>query len=382
MALAALGALAACGSAVSFGAGGLSDGSIDSGSPESGGGDGPHQDSGVSDTGLTEAQADAGSPTAALFIHASPSLPDLRLCWSIAGNVTEDVPLPSTGTMPGSNYAGIPVGGAVGVGDLSSELLEGEVTFYAVAAASVAQLDQGSTPPTCHQLICGPSNNPSPPCLRMNGEYWPLATLPLGAVAAGGAGSTDVVAVSGCLASLLDPSATAARCGPTWTSAAGNLHAELTYATTATPQDAGQLTVQATLLSPALAEALGDAGIVVSFGPQDGGVPVASLVAEDEVQPWQPVALSLGSGLAAFGQLGFSVTTPGFASGQQWMSLIESQQLVAPTEDPALFFGQGRTYLVAVVGDPGANADAAYDGTGLHVLVLATPVPQAPGRDL
>jgi len=65
------------------------------------------------------------------------------------------------------------------------------------------------------------------------------------------------------------------------------------------------------------------------------------------------------------------------------MSLADSQQLVNPTEDPTQFFGQPRTYLVAVLGDPNAphafapvTGDGGYDGKGLHVLVVAAPLPQ------
>jgi hypothetical protein len=45
-----------------------------------------------------------------------------------------------------------------------------------------------------------------------------------------------------------------------------------------------------------------------------------------------------------------------------------------------VFFGQPRTYVVAVLGDPTAPpafGDGGFDGTGLHLLVLATPAPGA-----
>ena len=91
----------------------------------------------------------------------------------------------------------------------------------------------------------------------------------------------------------------------------------------------------------------------------------------------------LGSDLAVYGQLGFAVTVPDDegGAGYEWMSLAESQQLVDPTQDPTLFFGHARTYVVAVLGDPDAphafapGADAGYDGKGLHVLVVASPAP-------
>jgi hypothetical protein len=69
------------------------------------------------------------------------------------------------------------------------------------------------------------------------------------------------------------------------------------------------------------------------------------------------------------------------------MSLADSQQLVDPTQDPTLFFGQPRTYLLAVLGDPNAphafasGGDAGYDGKGLHVLVVPAPSPPVDAGD-
>jgi hypothetical protein len=98
-----------------------------------------------------------------------------------------------------------------------------------------------------------------------------------------------------------------------------------------------------------------------------------------------PTVLGFDAGLPGYGQLGFAVDVAGFdgSAGHLWMSLADSQQLVDPTEDPTQFFGQPRTYLVAVLGDPNAphafapvTGDAGYDGRGLHVLVVAAPLPQ------
>jgi len=53
--------------------------------------------------------------------------------------------------------------------------------------------------------------------------------------------------------------------------------------------------------------------------------------------------------------------------------------LVAPTADPRAYYGQRAAFVVAVAGDPSAppfpGSDAgAYDGTGLHILVLPTTI--------
>ncbi|MGH7296835.1 MAG: hypothetical protein ACRELB_17990, partial [Polyangiaceae bacterium] len=120
----------------------------------------------------------------------------------------------------------------------------------------------------------------------------------------------------------------------------------------------------------------------VTYGPQDGAD--ASLVGTlgVEGQTAIPTTVSLGT-LADFGRLGFAVGVPGDDGGTHvalWMSLAQSQQLVDPAEDPSVFYGAPRTYLLAVLGDPGAaspaatSGDAGYDGTGLHLLLVPTPV--------
>jgi len=345
--------------------------------------DSPYE-GGLGDTGSdVVTSGDGGAPSTALFVQASPSLPDVRLCWAVGAAVTGAVPFPGGGAMPGSNYPGIPLGGGVPLGDVSG-LSGGPITLYAIDAENLARLQQGqSTPYTCDQLVCGAGTDLAPPCLRMNADYWPLQPIADSVLTPG----ANVVALSGCLASALDPGASVARCGATWSAVAGNLHAEVTHLMPAPPLDAGQIAVQVALLSPALAAALGDGGAVVSFGAQDAGKPVATVTSEDDLAPPAPVTLDLGTALTVFGDVGFSVDVAGLAGGHEWMSLIEAQQLVDPTEDPTAFFGQPRTYLVAVLGDPGAPhafgpaGDAGYDGTGLHLLVLATPAATAPVGD-
>jgi hypothetical protein len=128
----------------------------------------------------------------------------------------------------------------------------------------------------------------------------------------------------------------------------------------------------------------------VSFGAEgsDADLSVAVLRAEGDLSSAQTVLYE--AGLPGYGQLGFAVDVAGYdgGAGHLWMSLADSQQLVDPTEDPTQFFGQPRTYLVAVLGDPNAphafapvTGDAGYDGRGLHVLVIAAPLPGSGAGD-
>ncbi|MGD0528880.1 MAG: hypothetical protein ABSE49_27325 [Polyangiaceae bacterium] len=378
--------LEACGSAESNGAfGGSSSGGSGSSSSSgsSGGSDASSSGgSGSSSGGPVDAGADAGgvAPTTAIFVQASPSLPDVRLCWGTGGSIAPVVPFPGNGEEPGTNYPGIPLGGVASMSDASA--LTGPLTLYAIDAWNLAKLEANQTTPyTCDELVCGPPPNTSTSCLRYNLDYWPLP----GTVAGLQTAASNVVVLGGCLPAALDPNASTTACGATWTALSGNLGAEVLQLQNSVVPEGG-LAVQPAQLSPALTAFLGDGGAaVVSFGAQgaaDASV-VATLQAEGVIAA--PSLVSVGTGLSAYGQLGFAVDVPGFdgGAGHLWMSLAESQSLVDPTQDPALFFGQPRTYLLAVIGDPnathafGSGGDAGYDGKGLHVLVVPAPAPPA-----
>ena len=379
------GALGAClvGTLVGFfGCGSLSANSAMGGSSGSSGGNG---DSGLEDTGSPDvglanpdggpdsAATDSGVGTGALFVHASPDLPDLRFCWYVGATASpSDTPFPSGAPAAFSNYPAVPVGGAAPLADASS-MLGGDLHLVGLEANVLATIEPaGAMPKSCYELLMG------------GGAHFPaqathtFPVIPNGTIVAG---STNLIAVAGCLPTLFDPIATTQRCGSSWSSLNGNLHVDVSAFSELTSVPAGQLPVQAAQLSPALASLLGDGGVaVVSFGTQggDAGIPVATLSAEGTVDPMTATVLDAGTAPTGYGQLGFGVDVRGFdgGAGHLWMSLEQSLQLVDPMKDPAKYYAAQTTFIVAVVGDPNAPhaaSDAAYDGTGLHVLVLPLP---------
>ena len=369
----------ACGSAESSGASIY--GNVDGGHSDTGSG---LPDAFAGDSGAdTSMDSGTARPTTALFVQGSPSLPDVRLCWGTGVTVAPVVPFPGDGVMPGSNYPGVPLGGAVAMSD--ARALVGTFALYAIDAENLARLEQNQpTPYACDQLICAQGNT-APPCLRSNFDYWPVAT------SGGGlqAGTSNVIALGGCLPAALDPGASPTVCGASWTGTTGNLGAQLLLLQS-TADAGGALAVQAAQLSPGLAALVGDGGpVVVSFGAEGAAdaSTVATLPSEGLLSA--PSVVTVGGSLSSYGQLGFAVDVPGFdgGAGHLWMSLAEAQQLVDPTQDPTQFFGQPRTYLLAVLGDPNAphafatGGDAGYDGKGLHVLVVAAPAPQVDAGD-
>ena len=323
-------------------------------------------DASTTDSGVGDASGPP-PPATALFLHASPSLASVRLCW-LPGNASLP-PFPADNEMPASNYAGIPVGGAAAPTDpaLAATLSSTQGTLYAIDAKLLAAENLGQI--ACGSLVCAAGSE----CLRENTQYWMVG--PIGPFSPG----VTVVAIAGCLASVLDPLASTDRCGATWTAVQGNLHADVLPlgALPASSDGGGPLLVQAAQLSPGM-QALG--GATVSFGPAGASQQlVAQLSNEGDLLPELPSALELPSGLAAFGTLGFAVDAPGTDAGpgHLWMSLAQTLELVNPAVDPAAYYAGG-PYLVAVMGDPNApyafaaNEDGGYSGIGLHVLVLPT----------
>ncbi len=382
--------------AIAGATGALACAASDSGSGfSSGGGDGGHTpDAASPDTsvfpedgpggdapaiGPDANSGDGGAPDAApptttvVFVHASPSLPSMRLCFAQLGT---EAPFPANNEMPASNYAGIPVGGAVWRTEIGGTAVVGDV--YALRAKPIA-----GNPASCGELVCSAGGGAN--CLMLNGDYWHVGQLVAGDVALGG---TTVVAVSGCRGAE-DPFAGTDLCGPDWTAATGNLHLNVLHVAASAPSDAGLLTVQAAQLSPGLQALQGDAGsATVSFGTQADAQALTKLASEGDLEPVLPTSIVLPSALSAFGELGFAVgstsSDPDASSaGRLWMSLAQAQELVNPAQDPNVYYGAGGTYVVAVLGDPNApHAFASgldgggYDGKGLHVLLLPpTPLP-------
>jgi hypothetical protein len=321
----------------------------------------------------------APPPPGVLLVHASPSLPDLRFCWSVggAGPSMTDRPYPFATPMPASNYPGVPVGGAAPLGDASS-MLGGSLTVYALDAQAVAKAEQGLNCSGSNQCSCNEM-------VKQNGLLDPTAIHQMPAITSGAIapGATVVLWVRGCLGTAGDPQASVQRCGSDWTSSGtGNLRVDATPipGASALQPDAGILAVQAAQLSPALAVLAGDAGALVSFGAQGGAdaSAVTTLSAPDQILPAAPQQVATGIPLASYGKLGFAVDVAGDAGAHLWMSLAQSLDLVDPTQDPSQYFTQPTSYLVTVVGDPAGappagTPDASYDGTGLHLLVLRVP---------
>jgi hypothetical protein len=380
-------ALAACSSANSLSEGTFSNPGQgeESGVPSDGG---PSFDAPPPFDAFGEGTTPPPPPPTVTFVHASPSLSNARLCWAVPGatgaatQTTTDLPFPSGAPMPESNFPGLPVGGAVRLSpatELASAGATSAIELYAIDALVLAR-QTGGAAISCRELVCLPnaSGSPTASCLRPNKDYWHAGTIPAGAIA--GSGPT-FIALTGCEAAMPDPAASTTRCGADWDPANGNLHVEVLHVASTPEPDAGALAIQAALLSPPLAGApeAGPGSARIAFGPT-GDAGTSLYLTEGQVVPAFPTLLTIGTGLAAFGTLGFEVDNAGLDGGapvKLWTSLAQAQSLVDPASDPRVYFGANSTYLVAVIGDPSAPSPfpmdgGTYDGRGLHVLVLAS----------
>jgi hypothetical protein len=393
---------------ISFGDGGDGAG----GKPDgAGGGDDAASGADGSVIDASGQEAAAPLPTSIIFVHASPNLEPLRLCWGPNGAVPGSIPFPSDNQMISGNYPGISVGGAVWLNDpVQIASLSGAVLYGVRAHTAAIDFED------CSRVLT-PGYG-----YYLGEDYWRVGTIDPGQLASG----TVVIAISGCRYG--DMTANVERCGGSWDAVKGNLHLDVVRVQgagaagvlggagdggdDAAGDDAGgddgagdssggnggiadagppPLLVQVAQLSPALQQlqSAGGADAVVSFGKDSTGAqtPVAQLAREGDLLPSAPVGLPFPAAISDYGLLGFSVDVPGLDAGgaaHLWMSLAEAQQLVSPTQDPAAYFGAAVTYVVAVVGDPSAphafvagdgTDGGAYDGTGLHLLVLPSMRP-------
>jgi hypothetical protein len=364
-------AVAACGSALSNGAfGGPEDSGVE---PE--GGFPP-------DSATADALSEVGSPfdggadsgplqTGALFVHASPYMTDVRLCWMTGGvdggtspgYSSTDPPFPSGTPAPASNYPALPIGGAAALADASS-LVGTNLTIAAIDASYLAGWEHVNGVTSCATLL-GPGSRAGSIVNRTTVFYF---EVPAGIIA----GSTSLIALAGC--TNTDSSGSIASCGSGWNSTSGNLHADVVPLYPVDAGGGGQLGVQAAQLSPALAQAGGPA--IVSFGPQGATTPVATLTGEGTSAPAAATYLTIGTDAGAYDTLGFGVDVMGVdgGPGHLWMSLEQSLELAqGPMVNPAVYYSMVDTYVVAVIGDPNAASpftDASFDGTGLHILVI------------
>jgi hypothetical protein len=332
-----------------------------------------------------------GSPPAharIIFVHASPDLPAIRLCFGIGTQSNgSDLqvnallpPLPATANS-GEPYPGIMPGAGYPIPDLI-DLSTVAVTPFAVFASSI-----GAGTAHCDALVGADGQGGT---LVRNKDYVRLATTPPGTYTAD---STEIVAVAGCTPAAVDPNATVARCGPDYDPATGNVSEAV--AGLDVNINAATMGAQVLHLAPGLDGELGGFGVAQQLVTITTGAPAVF-----NLTPLGGVGYgALGSATAVQVTDISSVDTPnalftvqtsnamGAVVNQLVLAFSQISQLTVGTvaaPDGGPYFAPGENYVFVLLGDPSAapyldpngQPNAAYDGHGLHVI--AFPAHQVP----
>lgn len=341
-------------------------------------------DASRADVAASDATTDTGGPDAAgprakvVVVHASPDLPAVRVCFALGtkpdGSDAAIAPVPplpdrAVGAQP---YPGLFPGTGGVLPDLGTDLSSVVVVPYLMVAEkikAVARGDGGAIA-TCDALLSADAG------LVAGGDYFKLPPLAAGTFAPG---ATVLVAATGCLPTVFDPSASAAACGGDYSPLLGNV-ALATFALDRAVADNAKLGAQVAHLSPGVQGKLqqnAPTGVTVGLtNVPDAStfyVPIAQGVAYKQLAPKTAFATPLAS--ADKTALSVSVLDPdGGAAPLVTFAVALGDIAVASGGDPdasaGATFKNGANYAFAIVGDPSASAqqDGGPNGRALHVL--------------
>jgi len=306
-----------------------------------------------------------------VLVHAA-SFPAFRICF---GGALSARPLPDTDLMPDSNVVGIDIGTAVRLPPYKG-MLGRAFVFPELAIRSLYPAFGGAgIGPTCEQLL-----------LSNKSDVTEVGTLTedLGR-------GVHALVLHGCRTAALDKQASVARCGDTWTAAAGNLTLDVLSLTAyQRPPSLKGLPVQLLQLSPAFARVTAGRSVGVAFGALDreGGAAPAPFI-EGAVPfgtpvPNPPAVIAYDPAeLAAYATSGVFVSVGGLLDGGSAdagrelvlkQSLADIQLRSASRSLPSDWFAVASSYVIVSVGDPdpvtedgGPDADPRR---ALHVLAI------------
>ncbi len=390
-----------------------SDGDASSGAP----GGSPDGGTVTSPPDASAQGGDAASPPAGparmVAINASPDLYEFRVCFAVSGDAAAPAFLPvlpepsdESRPMPRTNYPGVAsLNGATieGISDLKAGT---RITPYVVDARALYFVNSWKTA-TCEALFANTQD------FRENVHYIALPSFPASTLTPG---RTTVLVVSGCRPTALDtgvyaPNAT--RCGATYDAALGNIQGTTFTVSDATPSSLRTTGMSAQFVQ--LATAFGSAvtlsatlGPLAAVADIDGGdTSPQPLANRQRFQEPPSVVTNIpllaepdASDLTPFVTHGIVVTrddvandaTDGGAMPSRIAVDLEAiQRISSPTALPSTYFANGN-YLFALIGDPtdpakqlrspDGGVNAAFDGTGLHVVAVAVARPDDAGASV
>jgi hypothetical protein len=171
-----------------------------------------------------------------IVVHASPDLPPVRFCFATqASGVAPYHALPDTTSSPLQPFPGLFPGTGGALPDVGVSLAQSQITGYLILAQNIAGQTHAGAPDggaeaTCVDLI---GADGSGGLIHPGTDYFPLAPIPAGTFLDG---TTELIAVAGCLPSAVDPNAGTARCGTSYNGTTGNLATQVYKLDTTTAQ--------------------------------------------------------------------------------------------------------------------------------------------------
>lgn len=326
------------------------------------------------DSSASEAQGEDGPPTL-LVAHASPSLPDVRLCFARQDRPdgpktlldAPAFPHASASPMPQANYPGVPVGGALAMPEVLTFDAAPYLVPYAIDASAVLNdVDTNPNERRCPQMICTRTG-----CLGA-AQYVELPAIDTRELGE----ANTLLALVGCRDGETDP----ARCGGDGKGGAAPLRL-VPLRLPAPTATAGSLTVHLAQLAPGLA--------VTDVHARAGGDAVGQVSREIqylEIATDSPLTIPLPQSISGYGTTTLGVTyrtsaeLDGGAETDFGSTLELVQRLSSPLDLPDEYFERPSAFVLLLVGDPapsvpqlhaedgGLNRD--FTGRGLHFVAL------------
>ena len=360
-------------------------------------GDSAPSDGSQGDGAPTDAASDNHvGPTHARIIalHGSPDFPALRVCFGL-GSTSSVAHLPALphSLMGQQAFPGVYPGAGGALPDLADFSAQA-ITVYAIDATKISgdTADAGANEPACDALIGASGQGGT---LALGTDYFLIGQVPAGTFADG---TTELVALAGCLPQAVDSNASTARCGSSYDPTGGNLALQYYTLDTTSMPGTSSFGLQVVHAASALDGVLSQVG---------GGVPVAEIFevigsdAGAQTTPLGPITFPATNGheqatptaaqintASIFGDLNgnralvSSVTDAG-AVYQFALPLGVVGQLSVgdnpPTKpDGGPYFTAGENYTFVLLGDPTAQQlvgldggpNGAYQGYGLHLVAF------------
>jgi hypothetical protein len=321
-------------------------------------------DSGTDVDATNDADASDASTVHAkiIAVNASADLGTVKLCFGFGfQNDGSDSKVAAIAPVPRGS---IIAGGGQPLPDLGLDLSTSAVTPYAVLTSSI-----GTSAQTCDALIQS---------LAAGMDYFAMPTIKNGTLAAG---TTVMLAMTGCVPAAIDGSGDATTCGPTYDPSKGNLAASafsLDKVIGNSSRFGTQVVHAASATSGVWFTLYGTHALTALLRPQDGGADeiIADGVLFQQIAPTSAASLAM----PVIDQTSLVMSADnGDAGGQTTIPLpLVYEATTGQATGENAYFVAGANYTFVVTGDPRVSTTldgGIFNGYSLHALAFPNDPP-------